>query len=56
MKYLFTILLLAAASYALSPEPLPSCTSPKFEANDLPISLNEAQSFNLDDYFTGFNL
>lgn len=56
MKYLFTILLIVAVAFSLSPEPIPTCTSPKFQASDLPITLNEVQSFNLDNYFTGFNL
>lgn len=56
MKYLFTIILLLVAASSLSPEPVPTCTGPRFQPNDIPISLNEVQTYNLDEYFTGFNL
>ena len=56
MKYLFAIFLLLVVTFALSPEPVPTCNGPKFEPNDIPVSLHETQSYNLDDYFTGFNL
>lgn len=56
MKYLFLALLLISVGSAMSPEPVPSCTSPRFQMSDIPISLNEVQSYNLDEYFTGFNL
>ncbi len=56
MKYLFLALLLIGIGFANSPEPVPSCTAPRFQMSDIPISLNEVQSYNLDEYFTGFNL
>ncbi len=56
MKYLFVAFLVVSIASGLSPEPIPTCTPPKYEANDIPISLNEVQSYDLDDYFTGFNL
>lgn len=56
MKYLLSILLVLALVASQSPEPIPTCTGPRFEPNDLPISINEVQTYNLDDYFTGFNL
>lgn len=56
MKYLFVVLLLVGLTICLSPEPIPSCTAPRFIPNEIPISLHEVQTFNLDDYFTGFNL
>lgn len=56
MKYLFAIFLLVGIGLALSPEPIPTCNGPRFEPNDIPVSLHETQTYNLDDYFTGFNL
>lgn len=57
MKYLFVVvgLLLCTAS-CLSPEPVPTCTTPKVQLSQLPVSLNEIQTFNLNNLFTGFNL
>ena len=57
MKYLFVVVsLLACTALCLSPEPLPTCTTPKIQLNMLPVSLNEIQTFNLNNLFTGFNL
>lgn len=43
---------LAQASVA----PVPSCSSPRIALQDLPISLRETQSFDLNDFFSGYNL
>lgn len=57
MKYLFVVLsLLLWAGIGYSPEPLPTCTTPKIQLSSLPVSLNEIQSINLNNLFTGFNL
>lgn len=56
MKYLFVALLLASVGICLSPEPVPHCSYPKYAASEFPITLHEVQKFNLDEYFTGFNL
>lgn len=58
MKYLFVVLtiLLTYQVSTYSPEPLPTCTTPKIQLNQFPISLHEVQSFPVDDLFTGFNL
>ena len=57
MKYLFVVVsLVACTALCLSPEPLPTCTTPKIQLNMLPVSLNEIQTFNLNNLFTGFNL
>lgn len=36
--------------------PAPTCSSPHYGYKDLPISLQESQTFNLDDIFSGYNL
>jgi hypothetical protein len=46
------LLSLAAASVA----PVPTCNSPRTALQDLPISLRETQSFDLNDFFSGYNL
>lgn len=56
MKYLLVAVLLLVAAAGLSPEPIPSCSTPNIVLQDLPVSLNEIQSFNVNDIFTGFNL
>lgn len=63
VKYLskgrgLTILLLAAivTIAAASKTPVPTCNSPKIALQDLPISLQETQTFNMDDFFSGYNL
>ena len=56
MKYLLVAVLLLTLGTALSPEPIPSCSVPKIQLKDLPVSVNEIQSFNVNDLFTGFNL
>ena len=56
MKYLFVICSVLVLALALSPEPIPTCNGPKFQLKDIPVSLGETLSYNIDDYFTGFNL
>lgn len=57
MKYLFVVLLvLVWTASCVSPEPVPTCTTPKIQLNELPISVNEVQTFDLNNIFTGFNL
>jgi len=46
------LLSLAAASRV----PVPSCSSPKINLQDFPISLQETQSFDMNDIFSGYNL
>lgn len=41
---------------AASKVPVPTCSSPKTPLLDLPISINEVQSWNLNDIFSGYNL
>ena len=56
MKYLFVGIVLVWAAMALSPEPAPTCSPPTVFFKEFPITLNEIQTFNVDDLFTGFNL
>ena len=59
MKYLFVALItliLATTLLAYSPEPIPICQQPSVNLKDLPISLMETQTFNLNELFYGFNL
>jgi len=65
VKYLFvgarlaTLLLLALLSVqilSISRAPIATCNSPRQGMIELPISLQETQSFNLDDMFSGYNL
>ena len=56
MKYLLVTVLLVTLGAGLSPEPIPTCSTPKIELRNLPVSLNEIQTFNVNDLFTGFNL
>ena len=44
------------ATVHASKVPLPSCNSPKIALQDWPISLHETQQFNLDNFFSGYNL
>lgn len=41
---------------AMSPEPVPTCSTPQIKLKDLPISLNEIQTFNANELFKGYNL
>jgi hypothetical protein len=50
----FVAVLLSVA--AASKVPVPSCNSPKINLQDYPISLQEVQSFNMNDVFSGYNL
>jgi len=63
VKYLFvgrlaTLLLFACLSFLAhtSRAPSPICNAPRTGFIDLPISLLETQTFNLDDMFSGYNL
>ncbi len=59
MKYLLAALvtlLLASTLLAYSPEPIPICQQPSVNLKDLPISLFETQTFNMNDFFYGLNL
>ena len=47
---------LATLGFCYSPEPLPTCTTPKIQLNKLPVSVNELQTYDLNNLFTGFNL
>lgn len=41
MKYLFVVLsLLLATAFCISPEPVPTCTTPKVQLNYWPVSVN----------------
>jgi hypothetical protein len=50
---LVTILLTTALA---SKVPIPTCNSPRIQLSDLPISLQETQTFNMNDIFSGYNL
>lgn len=52
------LLVLAAVLCAAlaSKVPVPTCNSPRISFNDFPISLQETQSFNMNEYFSGYNL
>ena len=55
MKYLL-ILLVIALAFAQNSEPVPSC-HPNFAGfKDFPVAVGEYQMYNIDDFFTGFNL
>lgn len=63
VKYLFkpyTSLLLLLALLALlasaSKVPVPTCNAPRISELYLPISLQETQTFNMDEFFGGYNL
>jgi hypothetical protein len=51
---LFFILLLSTTLSSKVPEP--SCNSLKGKLFDIPISLYETQNYNMNDYFSGYNL
>ena len=36
--------------------PIPVCNAPRVALNDLPISLDETQTFNMNDIFSGYNV
>jgi hypothetical protein len=50
----FAALLLSLAT--ASKAPIPSCNSPRIALQDFPISIQETQSFDMNDIFTGYNL
>lgn len=53
---LLLLLAITVLAMALSPEPVPTCSVPDITLKDLPISLNEIQTFNINDIFKGYNL
>lgn len=55
MKHILLLSIIVLA-FGLSPEPVPTCNVPHITLKDLPISLNEVQSFNVNDIFKGYNL
>ncbi len=55
MKLLLLLSIIALAS-CISPEPVPTCSKPDVHLKDCPISLNEMQTFNVNDIFKGYNL
>ena len=56
MKYLLLCILLIGTALTISPEPAPTCSPPSFNLQELPITVGETQTFNMDDFFTGFNM
>jgi hypothetical protein len=36
--------------------PLPTCNAPKLALSSLPITLDETQTYNMNDIFSGYNL
>lgn len=55
MKYLL-LLFLIWTSLSYSPQPVPTCNPPSVTLKDVPITLHETQLYNVNDFFTGFNL
>ena len=53
---LFILLAIVVLAYSISPEPVPTCSTPHITLKDFPISLQETQSFNANDIFRGYNL
>lgn len=53
---LILLLSLVVIALCLSPEPVPTCSAPHITLKDLPISLNEIQTFNPNEMFHGYNL
>jgi len=53
---LFLLLSIVIVAFAISPEPIPTCSRPDVTLKDLPISPDEMQHFNLNDIFKGYNL
>lgn len=47
---------LITVGLAISKAPVPTCNSPRVNLQDLPISIQETQSFNMNDFFSGYNL
>jgi hypothetical protein len=62
MKNLFGCLALGILIATLSVSamgskvPVPVCNAPRVSLNDLPISLDEIQTFNMNDIFSGYNI
>lgn len=55
MKLLLLLSIIILA-FSLSPEPVPTCSVPDVTLKDFPISIDEIQSFNANEIFTGYNL
>jgi hypothetical protein len=36
--------------------PIPVCNAPKVGLNNLPITLDETQTYNMNDIFSGYNI
>lgn len=53
---LLLLLSIIVIAFAISPEPVPTCSRPDITLKDLPISPYETQSFNINDNFKGYNL
>ena len=53
---LILLLSIAILSLALSPEPVPTCNVPQITLKEFPITINEIQHFNANDFFKGYNL
>ena len=56
MRYLLLAVCLLISVSCYSPEPIPTCTWPSVQLKDVPISLKETQSYDMDNFFKGFNL
>lgn len=51
------LVLVALISMTLASKvPVPSCNAPRINLQDLPISLQETQTYRMDDLFSGYNL
>jgi hypothetical protein len=55
IKFVLIITLLTFAQSA-SKQPIPTCNSPKVNLQNFPISLQETQDYNMNDFFSGYNL
>lgn len=62
MKNLFGLLVIGFLTIGLSVTvsasrtPLPSCNAPRLAETTLPITLDETQTYNMNDLFSGYNL
>lgn len=50
------VLMVLMTMVLASKVPVPSCNAPRINLQDLPISLQETQTYRMDDLFTGYNL
>lgn len=53
---LILLLSIIVLALTISPEPVPTCSKPDITLKDFPISVNEIQTFNVNDIFRGYNL